>query len=161
MPASCSTTGREGSPLPERRVRITQRSSTPASCTTRRRNSRRHGRTVALVSGAELPGPETIGVDDAAYLNGLAETVGELRRHTLDVLRKGDLERCEELLGAMEDIYAVLVTVDYPDGVTAGLRRSTDVARSIIERTRGDLATAAVQAQLRAALDAHRAVLES
>lgn len=118
--------------------------------------------TYALVMGEALPGPGVIGVDDAAYLNGLAETVGELRRHTLDVLRRGDLDRCEELLAAMEDIYGLLVTVDFPDGVTAGLRRSTDVARSIIERTRGDLATAAVQAQLREALDAHRrAVLES
>ncbi|HVL98358.1 MAG TPA: hypothetical protein VM324_03610 [Egibacteraceae bacterium] len=112
--------------------------------------------THALVAGEALPSPEALGVDDAAYLNGLAETVGELRRHTLDVLRAGDLERCERLLSAMEDIYGLLVTVDYPDGVTGGLRRSTDVARSIIERTRGDLATAAVQGQLRAALDAHR-----
>lgn len=114
------------------------------------------GTTFALVGGDDLPGPHTLGVDDAAYLNGLAETVGEVRRHLLDVLRSGHLSRCDELLAAMEDIYAVLVTVDFPDGVTAGLRRSTDVARSIIERTRGDLATAAVQAQLREALDAHR-----
>lgn len=112
--------------------------------------------TLALVGGEDLPGPEALGVEDAAYLNGLAETVGELRRHTLDVLRGGDLERCEQLLATMEDIYGLLVTVDYPDGVTAGLRRSTDVARSIIERTRGDLATAAVQGHLRTALDAHR-----
>lgn len=117
--------------------------------------------TLALVSGETLPSPRDLGVDDAAYLNGLAETVGELRRHTLDVMRTGDLDRCEELLAAMEDIYGMLVTVDYPDGVTAGLRRSTDVARSIIERTRGDLATSAVQADLRDALDAHRrAILE-
>lgn len=117
--------------------------------------------TLALLSGEALPGPRDLEVDDPAYLNGLAETVGELRRYTLDVMRAGDLDRCEELLGAMEDIYAVLVTIDYPDGVTGGLRRSTDVARSIIERTRGDLATAAVQADLRDALDAHRrAVLE-
>lgn len=111
---------------------------------------------MALVCGERLPGPGDLDVDDAAYLNGLAETVGELRRHALDVMRSGDLERCEELLAVMEDIYAILVTIDYPDGVTGGLRRSTDVARSIIERTRGDLATAAVQADLRNALDAHR-----
>jgi len=112
--------------------------------------------TWALICGEALPGPLDLGVDDAAYLNGLAETVGELRRHTLDVMRSGNLRRCEELLAVMDDIYAVLVTIDYPDGVTGGLRRSTDVARSIIERTRGDLATAAVQADLRHALDAHR-----
>lgn len=114
------------------------------------------GTTSALVTGADLPTPADLQVSDVAYLNGLAETVGELRRHTLDVLRTGRLDRCDELLEAMEDIYALLVTIDYPDGVTAGLRRATDVARSIIERTRGDLATAAVQAQLRDALDAHR-----
>lgn len=112
--------------------------------------------TLALVAGDPLPDPGALGVSDAAYLNGLAETVGELRRHALDLLRGADLQRCDQVLAAMEDIYGLLVTVDFPDGVTAGLRRSTDVARSIIERTRGDLATAAVQAQLRDALDAHR-----
>jgi translin len=93
---------------------------------------------------------------DAAWLNGLAETVGELRRHLLDLLRAGELERAEALLEAMDDIYALLITIDFPDGVTGGLRRSTDIARSIIERTRGDLTVALVQDRLRAALDAHR-----
>lgn len=112
--------------------------------------------TFALVAGAALPGPEDLGVTEAAYLNGLAETVGELRRHLLDELRHGRLDRCESLLEAMDDIYALLVTVDFPEGVTGGLRRSTDVARSIIERTRGDLTTALVQARLQDALAAHR-----
>jgi translin len=112
--------------------------------------------TYALIAGETLPGPDDIGVPEAAYLNGLAETVGELRRHLLDVLRAGELDRCEELLGAMDDIYALLVAIDFPDGVTAGLRRSTDVARSIIERTRGDLTTALVQARLQRALEEHR-----
>jgi translin len=112
--------------------------------------------TLAIVTGAPLPGPDELGLSDAAWLNGLAETVGELRRHLLDVLRAGRLGECEALLGTMDDIYALLVTIDFPDGVTGGLRRSTDVARSIIERTRGDLTTALVQAQLRDALDAHR-----
>ncbi len=112
--------------------------------------------TFALVTDAPLPTPDDLGVSDAAYLNGLAETVGELRRHLLDALRAGHLERSEALLGAMDDIYALLVTIDFPDGVTAGLRRSTDVARSIIERTRGDLTVALVQARLHDALDAHR-----
>jgi translin len=112
--------------------------------------------TFALVTGAVLPGPDELGVPDAAYLNGLAEAVGELRRHLLDSLRAGHLERSEMLLGAMDEIHAVLVTIDYPDGVTGGLRRSTDVARSIIERTRGDLTSALVQARLRQALEAHR-----
>lgn len=112
--------------------------------------------TYAIVTGGVLPGPDDLDVPDSAYLNGLAETVGELRRHLLDVLRAQRLDRCEELLGAMDDIYAVLVTIDFPDGVTAGLRRSTDVARSIIERTRGDLTTALVQARLQDALTEHR-----
>jgi translin len=111
--------------------------------------------TYALITGAPLPVPGDLGVSDAAYLNGLAETVGELRRHLLDSLRAGHLERSEELLEAMDEIYALLVTIDYPEGVTGGLRRSTDVARSIIERTRGDLTTALVQARLHEALEAH------
>jgi translin len=111
--------------------------------------------TLALLNGDRLPGPDELGVGDAAYLNGLAETIGELRRHLLDQLRAGHLERSEQLLGVMDDIYAVLVTIDFPEGVTSGLRRSTDVARSIIERTRGDLTTALVQARLRDALEAH------
>lgn len=112
--------------------------------------------TLALVTGDPLPGPDAVGVPDTAWLNGLAETVGELRRHLLDELRGGGLERCEELLDVMDGIYALLVTIDFPEGVTAGLRRSTDVARSIIERTRGDFTTAVLQARLQASLDAHR-----
>lgn len=112
--------------------------------------------TLALILGEPLPGPDELAVSDVAWLNGVAETVGELRRHLLDVLRAGQLERCEALLGAMDDIYALLVTIDFPEGVTAGLRRSTDVARSIIERTRGDFTTAVLQARLQDALSAHR-----
>jgi translin len=112
--------------------------------------------TFAVICGEPLPSPDELGVSAAAYANGLAECVGEIRRHLLDQLRAGAVERSEELLGAMDDIYAILVKIDYPDGVTHGLRRSTDVARSIIERTRGDLTTALVQARLQAALEAHR-----
>jgi translin len=112
--------------------------------------------TLALIAGEPLPGPEDLGMDDAPYLNGLAETVGELRRHLLDELRFGRLERCEAVLADMQDIHSLLVTIDFPDGVTGGLRRSTDVARSIIERTRGDLTNALVQARLEAALREHR-----
>lgn len=115
--------------------------------------------TFAIVTGQPLPTPADLDMREAAWLNGLAETVGELRRHLLDALRSGLLDRGEELLEAMDDIYALLVTIDFPEGVTGGLRRPTDVARSIIERTRGDLTTALVQARLRDALDAHRATL--
>lgn len=101
--------------------------------------------TLALVSGLPLPTPDALGVSAAAYLNGAAEAVGELRRYILDLLRQGKPEQCESLLAAMDDIYSVLVTMDFPDAMTGGLRRSTDNARGILERTRGDLTMALVQ----------------
>ncbi|MGZ8626558.1 MAG: haloacid dehalogenase, partial [Actinomycetota bacterium] len=100
--------------------------------------------TEALIAGAEIPTPEALGVEDAPYLNGIAEAIGEGRRHILDLLRHGDVAEGESLLSAMEDLYAVLVTMDYPDAITGNLRRSTDVARSLIEKTRGDLSVARV-----------------
>ena len=111
--------------------------------------------TYALVTGAVMPSPEDVGVSPAAFLKGMAESIGELRRHLLDLLRKGELKRCEELLAAMDDLYFVLVSMDYPDGITFGLRRLTDVARSIIERTRGDFTTSTIQYELRDALEDH------
>ncbi|HEX6256411.1 MAG TPA: hypothetical protein VFZ70_11450 [Euzebyales bacterium] len=95
-----------------------------------------------VAASDDLPGPDELDIDTAAWLNGLAETVGELRRRMLDLLRAGDHDGASAALAAMEDIIAVLVTIDFPDGVTGGLRRSTDVARSITERSRGDLTTA-------------------
>lgn len=116
--------------------------------------------TRAAVTGASLPGPDEVAVDDASWLHGLAETVGELRRASLDHVRRGEHEDAERLLDLMQEILSVLVTIDAPDGLTRGLRRATDAARAITERTRGDLTTAAGQRELRAALDAHREVLE-
>lgn len=95
--------------------------------------------TCALIQNQPLPTPEELGVGGATYLNGLAEVVGELRRRTLDILRHGYSQEAERLLGLMDDIYSVLVSMDYPDAITSGLRRQTDVARSIIEKTRGDI----------------------
>jgi translin len=95
--------------------------------------------TCALIQSQPLPTPEELGVGGATYLNGLAEVVGELRRRTLDILRNGYSQEAERLLGIMDDIYSVLVSIDYPDAITSGLRRQTDVARSIIEKTRGDI----------------------
>jgi len=95
--------------------------------------------TCALIQNQPLQTPEELGVEDATYLNGLAEVVGELRRRTLDLLRSGYSEEVERLLGHMDEIYSVLVTMDYPDAITSGLRRQTDLARSIIEKTRGDV----------------------
>jgi translin len=95
--------------------------------------------TCALILNQPLQTPEELGVEDATYLNGLAEVVGELRRRTLDILRSGYSEEAERLLGYMDEIYAVLVTMDYPDAITNGLRRQTDLARGIIEKTRGEV----------------------
>jgi translin len=95
--------------------------------------------TCALIKDQPLPNPEDLQVEYFTYLNGLAETVGELRRRCLDILRHGYSEEAERLLTHMDDIYELLVTMDYPDAITNGLRRQTDVARSIIERTRGDI----------------------
>jgi translin len=95
--------------------------------------------TVALIENLALPAPEDLGVEYATYLNGLAEAAGELRRRCLDIIRKGYDEEAGRLLDCMDEIYETLVTMDYPDAVTNGLRRQTDVTRSILERTRGDL----------------------
>lgn len=109
--------------------------------------------TFALVTGEPFPDPGAVGVDTSAFVKGMAESIGELRRHILDLMRQGELKRCEELLGNMDDMYFVLVSMDYPDGITHGLRRLTDVARSIIERTRGDFTTSSIQSSLRQALE--------
>ena len=111
--------------------------------------------TMSLVRGTELPSPPDLGVEDAAYLNGVSEAIGEGRRRVLDLLRTGAVHEAEQLLDAMEEMYGVLVTMDYPDAITMNLRRSTDVARSLIEKTRGDLSIAVVQQDLRDALDRH------
>jgi translin len=115
--------------------------------------------TFALVKGEGLPSATDLGIPPQAFLKGMAEAVGELRRHILDLMRAGELERCEDLLAAMDDIYNVLVSMDYPDGITFGLRRLTDIARSIIERTRGDFTTSVIQSSLRDALEAHASKL--
>ena len=95
--------------------------------------------TCALIQNQPLLTPEELHVEESTYLNGLAEVVGELRRRTLDILRHGYSQEAERLLGYMDEIYSVLVTMDYPDAITNGLRRQTDLARGIIEKTRGDV----------------------
>ncbi|GAB4400070.1 MAG: haloacid dehalogenase [Anaerolineales bacterium] len=95
--------------------------------------------TCALIKSQPLPTPEELGVEPATFLNGLAEVIGELRRRTLDILRHGYSNEAERLMGVMDDIYSILVTMDYPDAITNGLRRQTDLARGIIEKTRGDI----------------------
>ena len=116
--------------------------------------------TFALITDGVFPTHLSLGLPPAAFAKGMAESIGEIRRHILDLMRHGELERCEHLLGAMDDMYYVLVSMDYPDGITFGLRRLTDVARSLIERTRGDYTTSVIQSSLQKALTDHAGKLE-
>ena len=109
--------------------------------------------TCALILDKPLPTPQELGVECASYMNGLAEAVGELRRRCLDILRKGYSEEAERLLACMDEIYALLVTLDYPDAITYGLRRQTDVIRGIIERTRADLTISQKEQRLHQAME--------
>jgi translin len=108
-----------------------------------------------MLQNAEMPGPEEIGVENAPYLNGLAEAASELRRYILDIIRHGGTEQMDEAeraLRLMDDIYTSLITVDFPDSVTGGLRRTVDALRAVLERTRGDLTISIRQAELERAL---------
>jgi translin len=109
--------------------------------------------TLALIAGEHLPKPSALGVSNAAYLDGLGESVGELRRYILDSLRRDDFSRCEELLTIMDEIYAILMTMDFPELLAHGLRRTTDALRGIVERTRGDLTVSLRQKNLETKLD--------
>jgi len=111
--------------------------------------------TLAVFTGDELPTPQTLGLDPVPYLHGLGEAVGECRRRLLDRLRSGDIETAENLLAWMDRIVDLLASLDYPDGMTSGLRRTTDVSRSLVERSRADLTATAVQERLRNDLVRH------
>jgi translin len=104
--------------------------------------------TLAFVSGQPLPAPEELRVEMPAYLNGFAEAASELRRQALDCLRREELSEAENLLALMDEVYGVLVTVDYPEALTGGLRRATDALRGVVERTRGDVTNALVMARM-------------
>jgi len=106
----------------------------------------------ALLAGEPLPLPSEIGVHSVPYLKGLGEAVGEQRRRMLDYLRAGRVDDAEATFVSMDTVLDLLTSLDYPDGMTAGLRRTTDVARSLIERSRSDLTTAVVQERLRTEL---------
>jgi translin len=111
--------------------------------------------TAALSNDIALPLPGELGVEVAPYLNGLGEAVGELRRRLLDLLRQGEIDAAETTLTAMVEVLDLLASLDYPDGMTGGLRRTTDVARALIERSRADLTTTVVQERLRHDLQRH------
>jgi translin len=116
--------------------------------------------TLAIAQGKPFPAPDEIGAEYAAYLNGLAEAAGELRRRALDKIRRGHNNESERLLAAMDDIYDVLVTMDFPDAITSGLRRNTDMVRGVLERTRGDITVSYREAELKKAMDELRQRLE-
>jgi len=109
--------------------------------------------TLAMVTGRPIPEPGELGVEAAAYLNGLGEAVGELRRYLLDGIRQNDFSQSEQLLSAMDDIYNILVGMDFPDAITSGLRRTTDIVRGVLERTRSDLTLIMKQQELKQKLD--------
>jgi translin len=106
----------------------------------------------ALVAQKPLPTPASLGIEDAAYLNGMGEAIGELRRYVLDLIRRGDVERGEPYLQIMDEVYMAIMTLDFPDALTSGLRRTSDMVRGVVERTRGDLTVAVRQEELQAAL---------
>lgn len=112
--------------------------------------------TAAIFAGEVLPTADEIGLDPVPYLHGLGEAVGECRRRLLDRLRSGEIDEAERLLEAMDAIVDLLATMDYPDGMTSGLRRTTDVSRALVERSRADLTSTVVQDRLRADLERHR-----
>ena len=109
--------------------------------------------TYAIIREFDFPKHDDLGVEPAAYLNGLAEAIGESRRHVLDVLRHGDLIRAERILNIMDEVYYVLITFDYPDAVTQGLRRQTDMVRGVLERTRADITLLLQQRKLEGAIE--------
>lgn len=111
----------------------------------------------AFVRGQDLPAPAGLAIPSAAYLNGLAEAASELRRFVLDLIRLGCTAEAEPYLAVMDDVYSHLITMDFPDALTGGLRRNTDMLRGVLERTRGDLTVAVRQEELQAALQAFSA----
>ncbi len=116
--------------------------------------------TVAMIKGEPLPTPQELDAEPPAYLNGLTETLGELRRRCLDLLRPGYSAEVERLLALMDDVFTQLVTMDYPDAITDGLRRRTDLARGIIERTRADITVSFRQNELESKLNRLSGLLE-
>ncbi len=108
---------------------------------------------LAIVETDRLPRPEDLLVEPAAYLNGIAEAASESRRHVLDLMRTGQMERAESVLQIMDDIYSTLINFDFPDAITSGLRRSTDSLRAVLERTRADLTLTLSLSRLEKALN--------
>ena len=110
-----------------------------------------------LVDASPLPGPDELGVQPPAWLNGLAEAASEMRRYMLDLLRAGDLDAAEAILSSVDDVYGLLIAIDFPDAITGGLRRTTDALRAVLERSRSDLTTTVMQTRLQRAIEGRSA----
>ena len=104
--------------------------------------------TMALLLQQPLPQPEELGVNITDYLKGLGDSVGEVRRYILDSLRRDEWQQCEDAMEIMDQIYSLLVAIDFPEGVTGGLRNTNDMVRRTLERTRGDFTVAFRQKRL-------------
>ena len=117
--------------------------------------------TLALVTDTKIPDPDELDIGHAAYLNGMAEAASEMRRQLLDRIREGNFERAEKQLAAMDEIYNLLITIDFPDALTGGLRRATDQLRGVLEKSRGDLTMALNQSKLERKLSSFKGKLET
>lgn len=95
----------------------------------------------SIINSEELPDPEDLGITPASYLLGLGDVIGELRRFALESLRNGEVELAQRYLDMMEEIFLILMRFDYPDAIVP-IRRKQDVARSLLEKTRGEVAVA-------------------
>jgi len=114
---------------------------------------------LAFVRGDDMPEPASLNVTGATYLRGMSEAATEMRRFVLDLMRRGRVAEAEPYLDSMDEVYSLLTTVDFPDSITDGLRRNTDVLRNVLERTRGDLTMGIRQDQMRQALQSFEAKL--
>jgi translin len=110
------------------------------------------GSVLFIIREKRVPSPEETGVELVNHLAGLGDATGELRRHILDLIRLGRPEEGERYLETIEEIYHLLMLFDYPEAIARGLRRKSDLARSMLERTRGDLTVAMEAAKLEASL---------
>lgn len=110
---------------------------------------------LAAVRNEPIPSYEELRVDATSYLHGLGEAASEGRRYVLDRMRRGEYAEAERVLIWMEDVYDDLITLDYPDGLTGGLRRTTDALRAVVERTRSDVTLSAMQSELLVELRKH------
>ncbi len=102
----------------------------------------------SILHKGQLASPKDLEIPDLAWLLGLADVAGELRRHCLDAIRKGDMKTAEDALGLMEEIYRKLFSLDYPKGMTGSLREKTDTIRKLLQATRGEVSMATHMSRL-------------